>query len=43
VDGWVWHRGEFIWHGIVADTALVVGIVVLLGKAWQRINSARAR
>lgn len=43
VDGWVWRRGGFIWHGIVADTALVAGIIVLLGKAWQRINSARAR
>ena len=32
VDGWVWRRGGFIWHGIVADTALMVGIVVLLGK-----------
>jgi len=43
VDGWVWRRGGFIWHGIIADTALVAGIVVLLGKAWQRINTARAR
>jgi hypothetical protein len=43
VDGWVWHRGGLLWHRIVADTALVAGVVVLLGKAWQRINTARAR
>jgi hypothetical protein len=43
VDGWVWRPGGFIWHGIAADTALVTGIVVLFGKAWNRINTARAR
>ena len=40
---WVWSPGTFIWHGVLADAALLAGIVVLLAKAWQRVDAARAR
>jgi hypothetical protein len=38
----VWQDGRFIWPGVIADAAVLAAMVVLLGMAWQRINSDRA-
>jgi hypothetical protein len=42
-DGYVWHSGRLLWHGVIADSVLMVGVAVLLGKAWQWFAPARAR
>jgi hypothetical protein len=43
VGKYVWHGGQLIWSGIAADAALIAATVVLLGMAWQRVSSHRAR
>jgi hypothetical protein len=42
-DGYVWHSGTFLWHGVIADAVLLAGIAGLLAKAWQSFAAARAR
>jgi len=42
-DGYVWHSGKFLWHGVIADAVLLAGIAALLAKAWQWFAAARAR
>ncbi len=40
---WVWQSGQFVWLGLIADALLLAATILLLGKAWQRIHSPRAR
>jgi hypothetical protein len=39
----VWQDGRFIWHGVIANAALLMATVVLLGTGWQRIKSSPER
>jgi hypothetical protein len=43
VGKYVWQGGRFTWSGVAADAALIAAIVVLLGTAWKKVNSHRAR
>jgi hypothetical protein len=40
---WVWQGGRFVWLGVIADVLLIAATILLLGKAWQRFSSVRAR
>jgi hypothetical protein len=39
VKEWVWRPGKFVWSGLVADIAVLVSAVLLLGRVWQIVRA----